>query len=937
MNGAPRDQPDGSGHDRLDLDAIERTIAEFERLLDQGSRPDLADYLPPEGPARAELLPALVAAEQEARRARGEAAPWSEYRARFPELGDLVDSTGKLPGQAWLTTPRLDPIPESPGGNPTLRFGRFELLGEVGRGGFGVVYRAWDGRLDREVALKVLHGGKLAGPDSRARFRREVRSVARLAHPGLVPVFEVGVEDGAAYLVSEFVDGPNLADWLSSGKRPAPREAARLVAEVADALQHAHHCGVIHRDVKPSNLLMGTDGRPRLTDFGLARIDADVTLTRLGEAIGTPAYMSPEQARGELSAIGPPCDIYGLGAVLYELLTGRPPFEGPNPVVLRQVLEDDPKPTGSGVPIDLECICLTALAKEPSRRYRSADALAEDLRRYLRGEPVLARRVGPLRRLGRRCRRRPAVTALALVLAATVIGSLATVTALWLRSDSYRREAVAHLAEVERKHRLAVEELRGAYRAIWQQSRLARVAANGSTLGVQQRRDLSSRAISDARRFIVESELSDDPTLRDERAALAIHLAEMTSEVGSAEEAVSAYLDALGMTEPLARDRLDEPRYRRRMTRLLLALADSQVEAGRLDEADEAIGRADRLLSIPLSTLAAPPHRIRDHSPGWTLEVARLGLQLAMSHDRRGRSGRALDLYRGLRGPLEQAIRDSPSDGEARRLLARLAAELARLARNSEVPSAAIDDIRLAVASLEEAVSASPLDESSRRELANAEFLRSELLRRADRPEEARDAALLALGHFEGIGEARPGGDPDMAVVMAHCSTLLGAACYDLGRWEESLEAQLQAARWFESMPPELAGNRGHRLTLGTVFHNVGRSLHELDRLGEAEDAYHRAIALRAETAGADPSNPERVSDLGGTRHRLGLTLAAQGRATEAASAFKEAIGHQLDALRLAPEDARFLDLLADHRAALAEVLIRSNRTTGSDTADMGR
>ncbi|QDV33954.1 serine/threonine-protein kinase [Tautonia plasticadhaerens] len=933
MSGAPRDRSSGSGADRLDWGAIEETIAEFEGLLNDGGRPEISDFLPPDGPARRALLPALVAAELEARQARGEAASESEYRERFPELERPADPAGPRAGQAWLETFRVDPPPESPRRPTARRLGRFELLEEVGRGAFGVVYRAWDGQLCREVAVKVLHGGELAGADARARFRREARSVARLSHPGLVPVFETGIEDGSAFLVGEFVAGTTLSGRLSTGERPSPRESARLAAEVADALHHAHRCGVVHRDVKPSNILIGADGRPRLTDFGLARIEADATLTRPGEAVGTPSYMSPEQARGELPAIGPPCDVYSLGAVLYELLTGHPPFVGANQAVFRQILEDDPTPMGPGVPTDLGTICLTALAKEPSLRYPSADAMAEDLRRHLRGEPVQARRVGPLGRLGRRCRRRPTVAALALVLGVTVLGSFGTVTALWLGSDHYRREAERHLAAVERQHRQAVEELKGAYRAIWHQSQLARVAANGSTIGPGRRKALAGEAIAHARRFVVDSELSDDPTLREERAALALHLAEMTTEVGSDEEAIDAYLDAVRMAEPLATDLPDEPRHRRRLALVLLAQAQSQLDSGRPREGDETLRRADRLVSGLISGRADHPAPPREE----LLEVARLGLLLAQLQDRRGRPGRAVDLFRQVRRPLGRAIRERPSDGEARALLARLSAELARLARHEEDPSAAIDDIRIAVDSWEEAVSASPLDESSRRELAGAELLHSELLRRADRPEEARSAALRALAHFERIASGRGEDDPAMAVTMAHCSAQLGAACYDLGRWDESLRAQRRAARCFGTLPPEWRRERGHRVTLGTISHNIGRCLHELGRLDEAEAAFRDAIALRAELAGADPSNPDRLSDLGGTRHRLGLTLAAQGRGPEAESAFERAIAHQLDALRHAPDDSRFLDLLADHRAALASLMVRSGRMPDANTADLAR
>lgn len=331
-----------------------------------------------------------------------------------------------------------------------LRLGKFELLEELGSGSYGVVFRARDTELDRLVAIKLLRAGRLATRADLDRFLREARSAAQLKHPGIVSLYEIGqTSDGASYLVEEFVAGVTLAGRLEKGRLLA-RQAAELVALVADALDYAHRHGVIHRDIKPSNILLDDRGQPHLMDFGLAKRDIDDTpVTPEGEVLGTPAYLSPEHAAGDSHHIDSRSDVYSLGVVLYEALTGERPFHGNRRMLLLQVLEDEPRPPrrlNDRIPRDLETICLRAMAKSPARRYQTAADLADDLRRYLRGDAILARPIGRLERLKHWRRRNPLAASL---LIAVSMGALA---GLWhlstLSAQLVRSSALDSAAQV---------------------------------------------------------------------------------------------------------------------------------------------------------------------------------------------------------------------------------------------------------------------------------------------------------------------------------------------------------------------------------------------------------------------------------------------------------------------------------------------------------
>src|SRR5213076_2220786 len=306
--------------------------------------------------------------------------------------------------------------------------GDYELVEEVGRGGQGVVFRARQKSLNRTVALKVISLGQWASKAHLKRFRREAEAAASLDHPSIVPIYEVGEREGACYFSMKFVEGGQLDEVV----KRAPisiRQAAELIAKVARTVHYAHEHGILHRDIKPGNILLDTKGEPQLTDFGLARlVESESTVTRTLEVLGTPSYMAPEQAAGKNIELTAATDIYGLGAVLYQLLTGHPPFAGGTTYeTVRQVLETNPRRPrlwNSKIDRELETICLKSLEKDPQRRYPSALALAEDLERWLKHEPIRARRSGVFTRGRKWVQRNPtsALLAAALVAFAAAVG-----------------------------------------------------------------------------------------------------------------------------------------------------------------------------------------------------------------------------------------------------------------------------------------------------------------------------------------------------------------------------------------------------------------------------------------------------------------------------------------------------------------------------------
>ena len=532
-------------------------------------------------------------------------------------------------------------------GPPTIP--GYVIQEELGRGGMSVVYLATDNRLKRQVAVKVMLDRHLARQDDLARFQAEAETLAQLQHPNITQVFEVGAHDGMPYCVLEFAIGGSLDRYLR-GRPQVPRLAAQIAVVLAEAMQAAHQKGIIHRDLKPSNVLVnalqpgpntGSSSRGlervkipeglKISDFGLAkRLDRQSDLTKTGMIIGTPNYMSPEQASGRSDLTGPLSDVYSLGAILYEMLTGRPPFAGPTAVetiLLVQTTEPiPPRFLQPGVPRDLETICLKALNKLPAERYASAADFAADLRRYLEGRPILARPASQWERFERWCRRNPLVAGLSAALVLLLLAALGVVTALYLLADQRRQEAESARGKVElaqRQERLNAARLE-AFKTFMQEDFFKQ--ANFNELGPEatMKAALRKAAANIGKRFADQPDL--EAYVRDQvgyRLYVMSLFKEAEAEQRRAWELYQQtlgpdHLDTLSIRSNLAHTLIAQSRYEEaeKLLRALLAdrerlhgpenedvahtlgtLATVLQRRGRLDESEELFQRARQTMA----------------------------------------------------------------------------------------------------------------------------------------------------------------------------------------------------------------------------------------------------------------------------------------------------------------------------------------------------
>jgi tetratricopeptide (TPR) repeat protein len=615
-----------------------------------------------------DLALVLVYGEYLLRRELGEKPDLEEYAQRFPQHAERLRQQHALhhllEAESLLNTYTAPVLMDEPpcrdatdGKRPRLP--GYDILGELGRGGMGVVYKARQLALNRYVAIKMILAGVHAGPEHQRRFRAEAEAIAKLRHPNIVQVHDYGVNEGYAYLALEFVEGGTLAQ-KAAGVPIDARRAAQMVETLTTAMDHAHCSGLIHRDLKPANVLLTADGVLKIGDFGLVKqIESETQQTASGALLGTPTYMAPEQMAGERAAIGPATDIYALGVILYELLTGQTPFRGGTPLeVLRQVKEKEPLPPRRlqpDTPRDLETICLKCLQKEPGKRYVSAASLSEDLRRFQAGEPIMARPIGALGRSWRWCRRQPVIASLGATLVLIMAGSILGLTALYLNADRQRLRAEG--AE-EDSRTAAVQARQGETRARQSEAETKAVleffqkkilAAGGPTgQGGGLGRDATIRAAVDQAESTIGQSFANKPVVEASIRQVLGHgywyLGSFPRAIEQHERALALRRDQLGSDDPetlkamvsLAQDyeaerrraealKLYEETLKLCKTRLgpddketlwcMRGVATGRLSAGRVAEAlslyEEAVGRAKAALGpddddtlIHMSTLA---------------------------------------------------------------------------------------------------------------------------------------------------------------------------------------------------------------------------------------------------------------------------------------------------------------------------------------------
>jgi serine/threonine-protein kinase len=794
--------------------------------------PRVEDYLARfPGLRQTAVIARLVGQEYRVRNRHGDRPTLAEYRDRFPELStrDLgIEDVAPGAERAGQALPRV---------------ADHETLGELGRGAMGIVLKARQISLNRVVALKLIQAGARAGAEDRARFRAEAEAVAHLQHPNIVQVYAVGEQDGWPYFSLELVEGGSLAERIAGTPQPA-RQAAQLVETLARAMQAAHQRGVIHRDLKPANVLLTADGTPKITDFGLAkRLEQNAGHTRTGAVVGTPSYMAPEQAAGKARDVGPAADIYALGAILYELLAGRPPFRAETVLdTLDQVRSQEPVPPTRlqpKVPRDVETICLKCLHKEPAKRYASAGALADDLARFLRGEPILARPVGPVGRLWRWSRRNPRVAALLAVLLVVGVGSFATITGLLVRSEYHRGRAEGNLEEANRQRQRAVANLVQARQAV---DRYMTLVGQDPRLRDHDLAELRRKLLQSARDYylIFVRQSDDDPEIRAELGKAYGRLAEITQEVGTAAEAIALCQECRGIFERLVGDQPDVAGHQSELASCHNRLGALYRATGQTEQALEAHGQA----------LALFDRLARDHPADPAYQAGQAGSyqELGNAYHAARQLDRAEAAYKKALDLRGQLTREYPSTPEYRGDVARSQFALGNVYRLRKQFAEAEAACQEALEIQQGLASEHPRVIGCQQDLARSHNLLAVVYSETRRPDLAEKAYEKALAVHEELARKHPS--------VTQFAVELGTNYQNLGRFTNDNRKPEVAMGWYDRavrtleavlqkdpqhVPAKQVLCRAHQGRAGTFF--------RLRRHEEALKDWDRAIDLAEEQA----------------------------------------------------------------------------------------
>ena len=824
-----------------------------------------------------------------------------------PRATDADRTAGRAPGPAERpTTTQLDG-PDGDGlppGAAVRYFGDYEIRGELGRGGMGVVYQARQVSLNRPVALKMVKAGLLAGDDDLRRFKNEAEAVALLDHPGVVPVYEVGEHDGQNYFSMKLVPGGSLVPLLDRYKED-PKAAARLVAEAAEAVAHAHARGILHRDLKPANILVDDKGHPHVTDFGLAkRVEADVEITQSGAILGTPAYMSPEQASGHRGAVTTASDVYGLGAVLYALLTGRAPF-GSSSVVetidaVRNRPPEPPKRLNASVPRDLETICLKCLEKDPRRRYPSAQALADDLRAWLDARPIAARRVGAAERAWLWCRRRPAVAALSAGVLLATVGGVATTIAVQAAAN---RLLEGKNADLQRANERVMQRFDLAAEAI---KLFHGQVGEDLVLKAPQFKPLRDALLMGALDFYgrLERLLLDQPD-RGSREAMGsayFELGELTRKIGDKVTALAAHRKALAVRQELAANPSAGALAKGDLARSLYTIADVLDETGHPDEALADYREACRIVErLPLT------------GPGSETRRDLLGSAYSGTGFVLGNTGKADEAIPALQRAVEILARLSdeyPGVSAFRQSLARTYARMfvcyTRIGKRAE----ALEASRQAVACHREVVRSNPAAAGHRGHLASGYFNLGLVLAESGQLAPALESYKQGLEIAEALIKENPA-VTDFQSILARGHSNLGVLQAQMGRTVEAMAAYRRAATIQQRLADENPTYSELRRMLAITYLNLGNLQYEGGDPGAALETYSRGRVILEQLVRDNPAVVEFRKRLADFLFNIGWISTYVGELTVALESLQRALAiHQ----KLADENPG----VADFRSAVA-------------------
>jgi tetratricopeptide (TPR) repeat protein len=836
--------------------------------------------------------------------------PTTDFGSAGPTEGTGRTTRVFMPATQAVVSPEEHGLPRG----TTIRYiGDYEVLRELGRGGMGVVYEARQISLNRPVALKMLKAGLLAGEDELRRFRNEAEAVALLDHPGIVPVYEVGEQEGQHYFAMKLVGGGSLVPMLPRYAKD-PRAAAALLAEAAEAVGHAHMRGILHRDLKPANLLVDAEGHPHITDFGVAKkLEAEVELTASGAILGTPAYMSPEQASGRRVAITTATDVYGLGAVLYALLTGKAPFGGESVVdtldAVRTQPPEPPSKVNGDVPHDLETICLKCLEKDPRRRYVTAQALADDLRAWLESRPIAARRVGAAERAWLWCKRRPAVAALSAAVLIALVGGTAAVIAI--QSHANRRLAATNKKLRQSNNNLAIERQRVEVRerqAVEAIQRYGDAIANEPALkNSPELKDLRRRLLREPIGFFhsLREQLEQDARSRPESlealSAAAYQQGRLSYEVGDRLDAEKSFVESFAILERLVREHPSEPKFRSELAKTHLGAVLLNTATGRRREAHQSV---DRAIALYAELLRREPNQ-----PDYQRGRARSQLSLGILEMQEGRPAEALEALRKARDEMAAlALRKvEPAD-----LLAELAMchldigsgklEMRQLAN-------AVPDYREALKILDRLVRENPGVASYQFDQANAHSNIGKILALTHKEAEAGAELETARVILESLVKAYPSAT-DYQYLLASNSINLSRSAVAAGRFDVFESSVARARATLERLATEHPESPEFASELGVVLHNLGARRRELKKFSEARDFFREATTWQRKALRTNPAGPRFRECMNAHLRELAEIARTLGDEEAAGKAAREAAELAASDPRKAGLDARLARVL---------------------------